>query len=678
MNQTNFNLIRSLRSLRRMTSVLAPLTIFISGASAAPVPIEGPLEQAPPPSPPTLVRSVELVEERLRPLDVGTTLYSIGQPTDEEQLYVEMINRARANPAAEGERLRATTDPEVVSAYRFFNVDLELMVAEFAAIDPAPPVAMNAQLLEAARLHSADMFANEFQGHSGSDGSTLGQRATAQGYPWSSLAENVYSFAKSVWQGHAGFNVDWGAGGAGGMQLDRGHRVNIHNPGSREIGVGVVLGQKGSVGPQLVTQDFGTRQGATPLVTGVAYYDLNENDFFDPGEGIGGITVLVDGSTFYAVTADTGGYAVPVPRDGSYNVTFSGPGLTEHERTIAVTSLRNEKLDYQPAYSPPVVVGPIPALLGGTNLYSFTEVGGAVAHQVEQTRLGAYARVEGAEEGLDHVTVVTTPGYEVVSTTLRASGTRSFHLAHPSPQSIQMLTLNAVLKPAVSSHLTFQSRLGWASQNQVARVEVKTDTGSGWEVLWSRVGTDSQGQTSFQMVSLALEPFAGEPLRLRFVYDVSGASYPQTDDGVGWYFDDIAISDAEELLDPIVVDVSSGNSFVFAPASLDNHVLRVRGELPGQRFLPWGPATVVSVSDDQPLMIRIASAPMLEAGRLTLRFHVESGAAVAFQIYEAPEVEGSWQSVEGVTVNPLGNEQYEAEFVLPEGQHRFYRVVASQ
>ena len=39
-----------------------------------------------------------------------TTLYSFGQPTDEDQLYLELINRARANPTAEGLRLATSTD----------------------------------------------------------------------------------------------------------------------------------------------------------------------------------------------------------------------------------------------------------------------------------------------------------------------------------------------------------------------------------------------------------------------------------------------------------------------------------------------------------------------------------------------------------------------------------------
>lgn len=49
-------------------------------------------------------------------------LYSIGSPTKEEQLYLELINRARANPAAEGIRLAGTTEADVLSSYTYFGV----------------------------------------------------------------------------------------------------------------------------------------------------------------------------------------------------------------------------------------------------------------------------------------------------------------------------------------------------------------------------------------------------------------------------------------------------------------------------------------------------------------------------------------------------------------------------
>src|SRR4051812_29400845 len=168
--------------------------------------------------------------------------YSIGDPSNEEQYYLELINRARANPTAEGLRLATTTDSDVVAAYSYFGVNLVLMQAQFALIPPAPPLSMNATLLTAARAHSQNMLDNNYQGHNGPDGSiTTRLSAYTTGANGWSIGENVYAYCKSVWYGHAGFEVDWGGSAlTGGMQSPPGHRQNIHNPDFREIGVGVV------------------------------------------------------------------------------------------------------------------------------------------------------------------------------------------------------------------------------------------------------------------------------------------------------------------------------------------------------------------------------------------------------------------------------------------------------
>src|SRR5213075_2629711 len=304
---------------------------------------------APPPAPPIVQGGAPFsLQSSTAP---ASQLYSIGQPTNEEQYYLELINRARANPTAEGIRLAVTTDPSVVSAYTAFAVNLVLMQAQFTLIAPAPPLSMNSDLMNAARAHSQNMLQNNYQGHSGPDGSITTRLAgyTAGANGWS-IGENVYAYSKSVWYGHAGFEVDWGGSAlSGGMQSPPGHRQNIHNPDFREVGIGNVIGSNGGssgVGPQLVTQDFGTTGGLSPFVTGVVYRDLNSNGFYDPGEGIGGVTVTIANVNNYAVTATSGGYSVPVPGSGSYNVTFSGGSVPTNQQSVNVSNSQNVKADY--------------------------------------------------------------------------------------------------------------------------------------------------------------------------------------------------------------------------------------------------------------------------------------------------------------------------------------------
>lgn len=56
---------------------------------------------------------------------------------------------------------------------------------------PVPPVKWNATLEKAAIIHVKDMNKNEFFDHTGSDGSSPGDRLNRVGYNWSIYGENI-------------------------------------------------------------------------------------------------------------------------------------------------------------------------------------------------------------------------------------------------------------------------------------------------------------------------------------------------------------------------------------------------------------------------------------------------------------------------------------------------------
>lgn len=56
---------------------------------------------------------------------------------------------------------------------------------------PVNPLTWNAQLEEAAQVHAKDMNSNEHFSHTGTDGSSAGQRITATGYRWRTWGENI-------------------------------------------------------------------------------------------------------------------------------------------------------------------------------------------------------------------------------------------------------------------------------------------------------------------------------------------------------------------------------------------------------------------------------------------------------------------------------------------------------
>ena len=111
----------------------------------------------------------------------------------------------------------------------------------------------------------------------------------------------------------------------------------------KEIGIGIAAttsasytppGDSGKYYAVITTQDFAYSAGSfsgNPILTGVVYSDTGTvNDFYDPGEELGGVTVaatpVASGSAGSTTTWSSGGYSLPLAA-GTYNVSFSGGGL---------------------------------------------------------------------------------------------------------------------------------------------------------------------------------------------------------------------------------------------------------------------------------------------------------------------------------------------------------------
>ncbi len=95
---------------------------------------------------------------------------------------------------------------------------------------PAGGLAWNSNLWLAADTHSRDMAARNFFSHTGSDGSSAGQRITAAGYAWSGYGENIAAGQATVVE-----VVD-------GWMASEGHCANIMNGNFVDIAVACVAG----------------------------------------------------------------------------------------------------------------------------------------------------------------------------------------------------------------------------------------------------------------------------------------------------------------------------------------------------------------------------------------------------------------------------------------------------
>jgi uncharacterized protein YkwD len=114
----------------------------------------------------------------------------------------------------------------LVNAHRAAGADCGSR-GRFAA---APSLSWNAALTQASLVHSDDMMAGNFFSHTGSNGSSAGDRATAAGYAWSAWGENIAAGQTTV----AGVVAAWMA--------SPGHCANIMNATLRDIGLACVAG----------------------------------------------------------------------------------------------------------------------------------------------------------------------------------------------------------------------------------------------------------------------------------------------------------------------------------------------------------------------------------------------------------------------------------------------------
>src|SRR5262249_32610131 len=158
-----------------------------------------------------------------------------------EQYMFELINRMRADPTHELQRILSANDPSVNGALNFFKVNRAVLAQQFSHLTPVEPLAWNDSLYQSALTHDQRMRHAGIECHQLPGEPPLNVRVSNVGYTeWSDLTENVFAFARNILYGHAAFAIDWGGANSTGIQSPPSHRQNIMDPSFREIGIGVV------------------------------------------------------------------------------------------------------------------------------------------------------------------------------------------------------------------------------------------------------------------------------------------------------------------------------------------------------------------------------------------------------------------------------------------------------
>lgn len=259
---------------------------------------------------------------------------------------------------------------------------------------------------------------------------------------------------------------------------------------------------------------------------------------------------------------------------------------------------------FDPAAAPPLAApqGPTTLTPGQTGQYGLaTTVAGADLQWRALTLDAPDVLREGAEGSAPAFTLATSPGYAAVASDVAASGARSFHLAQPAAQD-QVLQLQLPMVPGPSAQLSFSSRLGVATAQQLALVEVSLDGGTSWQELYRQAGQGvAQAERGFTRRTIALGAYADRAivLRWRYTLDGLGSFYPQTDSGMGWYIDDIELAGAQRVAGTGSPAPVPAGGLSFAASSPGTVLLQGRQGLYGY-YDAWGAA----------LRVQVAGAPL--------------------------------------------------------------------
>lgn len=302
------------------------------------------------------------------------------EPTDLEQYYLELVNRARANPNGEVSRLSGevwgdTGNPRPASLN-------EGLAPGTISASAKQPLAFDTRLIDSASDYS-DLLLDIEQFTHTANGTAM-SRMTAAGYIFSApskAGENLATTASTgphpinlarVHEHHEGLFIDGDVAG-------RGHRINLLDPNYREVGMAIREDQDGvsifgeEFNEVLSAQNFATSAGRV-FLTGVIYDDANGNFFYEPGESAGTLQLRVEnaggGQVASGSTFASGGYSLNLAAlsPGSYTV-FASDGLgAEAQIQFSWNGVANVKVDFIDPFTPfrpDALIGLSQAQLGG-------------------------------------------------------------------------------------------------------------------------------------------------------------------------------------------------------------------------------------------------------------------------------------------------------------------------
>ena len=216
-----------------------------------------------------------------------------------------------------------------------------------------------------------------------------------------------------------------------------------------------------------------------------------------------------------------------------------------------------------------------PAVSGGTQ-YDFNPIISADGYRLRVASQAPVSWTEGAET-LDTIIDQTSDSYQLQSTTMASSGSRSFHLLFPTFGE-QSFEVDRTLIPSESSILRFKRRFRFFYPPSTLYAELSDDEGTSWNPIWetagtTRIGSSAEWDTTWISESQPIpSQYVGRPVRLRFRIATGGSFFQWTPGNTvahyGVFIDDAFISETSQLLQENVTELAAdATSFVLDAAT---------------------------------------------------------------------------------------------------------------
>jgi hypothetical protein len=271
---------------------------------------------------------------------LGTTKAALAvpppDPTAQELHFLYEVNRARHDP------------PAWAAEYGLGSqTGGDGLPTTLIGVEPRPPLALNATLVDSAGFKAEEMATNDYFGHHSEVGPNF--------YWPNDLVRHVFGYPLPMQMPEmcmpscymlpdASNQIESIAAGFGPGSFDNSQAVNaviglIVDDGVPDLGHRIhLLGMDDfsalfvEAGPGYGYSAlayyrnywaFHTGMKASPetFLTGIVFADGNGNSLFDPGEGLAGVTV--EAGLLSAITGASGGYSISIP-SGTHAVTCSG------------------------------------------------------------------------------------------------------------------------------------------------------------------------------------------------------------------------------------------------------------------------------------------------------------------------------------------------------------------